>query len=107
MNGSNPPILSDGILTEKKLVHAGRYIFEKREESGKDIRTIIVSTGDSNKSSRIVWLNEKTNFTPFRIVFLKEYCGDEKLKKRGCPIIIEFLNPPNFYLFLNPLFCLL
>ena len=81
MKGSNPPILSDGILTEKKLVHAGRYIFEKREESGKDIRTIIVSTGDSNKSSRIVWLNEKTNFTPFRIVFLKEYCGDEKLKK--------------------------
>ena len=43
-----------GVLTEEKLVHAGRYIFEKYEE---------------------------TNLIVFRIIFLKEYSGDEKLKK--------------------------
>ena len=43
--------------------------------------TIIVSTGDPKKSARIAWINEKTNFLPFRIIFLKEYSGDKKLKK--------------------------
>ena len=70
-----------GVLTEEKLVHAGRYIFEKREETKKDIVTLILSTGDPKKAARIVWFNKKTNFIPFRIIFLKEYSGDEKLKK--------------------------
>ena len=69
------------VLTEENLVHTGCYAFEKRRETKKDIVTIIVSTGDPKKSARIVWLNERTNFLPFRIVFLKEYNGEEKLKK--------------------------
>ncbi len=70
-----------GVLTEENLVHTGCYVFEKRRETKKDIVTIIVSTGDPKKSARIVWLNERTNFLPFRTVFLKEYDGAEKLKK--------------------------
>ena len=70
-----------GVLTEEKLVHAGRYIFEKHEETNQKINTIIVSTGDPKKSVRIAWLGEKTSFIVFRIIFLKEYSGDEKLKK--------------------------
>ena len=70
-----------GVLTEEKLVHAGRYVFEKYEETNQKINTIIVSTGDPKKSVRIAWLGEKTSFVVFRIIFLKEYSGDEKLKK--------------------------
>ena len=70
-----------GNLTESKLTHTGRYLFEKREETKKCINTIIVSTGDPDKSIRKLWLGARTNFEVFRIIFLKEYDGEEKLKK--------------------------
>ena len=68
-------------LTEKKLTHTGRYIFEKHEETGKKINTIIVSTGKPDKSIKKLWLGVRTSFEVFRIIFLKEYDGEEKLKK--------------------------
>ena len=70
-----------GVLTREKLIHTGRYVFEKCDATKQDMVTIIVSTGDPKKSARIAWINEKTNFLPFRIIFLKEYSGDKKLKK--------------------------
>ena len=68
-------------LTDKKLTHTGRYDFEKHEETGKQINTIIVSTGDPKKSISELWLGVLTNFKPYRVIFLKDYDGGERLKK--------------------------
>ena len=70
-----------GNLTESKLTHTGRYILEKYEETKTKINTIIVSTGDPDKSMKKLWIGARTNFEVFRIIFLKEHDGEEKLKK--------------------------
>ena len=69
------------VLTDENLTNTALYAFEKHKETDEQIITIIVSTADPEKSLRELWLNPVTNFTPFRVIFLKEYDGNEKLKK--------------------------
>ncbi len=70
-----------GNLNPGNLIHAGRYAIEKHEETGKPVNTIIVSTGNPEKSPREAWIGKVNKFTPIRIIFLKEYNGDKRLKK--------------------------
>ena len=69
-----------GILTESKLAHTGAYVFEKYSKGLKKVNTIIVSTGDPEKSKREVWAGEIVKFSPIWLIFLREYDGIEKLK---------------------------
>ena len=53
-----------GNLTESKLVHTGSYVFEKYKQDLKKVNTIIVSTGDPEKSKRKVWAGKIVKFNP-------------------------------------------
>ncbi len=68
------------VLTDENLTNTALYDFEKHKETGEQIITFIVSTADPEKSLRELWLNPVTNFMVFRLIFLKEYDGNEKLK---------------------------
>ena len=67
-----------GNLTESKLVHTGSYVFEKYKQDLKKVNTIIVSTGDPEKSKREVWAGKIVKFNPIWLIFLKEYIMEEK-----------------------------
>ena len=69
-----------GNLTHGNLTHTGRYDMELHEETGKPINTIIISTGNPNKSETECWIGKVNKYTPIRIIFLKKYPGDQRLK---------------------------
>ncbi len=60
-----------GNLTHGNLTHTGRYDMELHEETGKPINTIIISTGNPNKSETECWIGKVNKYTPIRIIFLK------------------------------------
>ena len=61
-----------GNLTHGNLTHTGRYDMELHEETGKPINTIIISTGNPNKSETECWIGKVNKYTPIRIIFLKK-----------------------------------
>lgn len=69
-----------GNLTHGNLTHTGHYDMELHEETGKPINTIIISTGNPNKSETECWIGKVNKYTPIRIIFLKKYPGDQRLK---------------------------
>ena len=69
-----------GNLTHGNLIHTGRYDIELHEETGKLINTIIISTGNPDKSEIEAWIGKVNKYTPIRIIFLKKYPGDQRLK---------------------------
>ena len=68
-----------GNLTHNNLIHTGRYDIELHEETGKPVNSIIISTGDPNKSEIEAWIGKVNKYTPIRIIFLKSYPGDQRL----------------------------
>ena len=44
------------------------------------INTIIISTGNPNKSETECWIGKVNKYTPIRIIFLKKYPRDQRLK---------------------------
>ena len=69
-----------GNLDYENLARSGAYVFEKHREDLQKVNTIIVSTGDPEKSKREVWAGEIVKFNPIWLIFLREHDGREKLK---------------------------
>ena len=69
-----------GNLDYENLARSGAYVFEKHRENLQKVNTIIVSTGDPEKSKKEVWAGEIVKFNPIWLIFLREHDGREKLK---------------------------
>ena len=64
-------------LSERKQTSSA---YQLHEETGKPINTIIISTGNPKKSETECWIGKVNKYTPIRIIFLKKYPGDQRLK---------------------------
>ncbi|WP_299524073.1 hypothetical protein [uncultured Methanobrevibacter sp.] len=67
-------------LTENNIIRTGINDMNLYKKTKKLVNTVIISTGDPNKSITNVKFSDNNNYAPKKMKFLKNYKGDKRLK---------------------------